>query len=213
MSLHATGHSAVPTAARFTEAPDLQQSKTLRASGVWTGAQQTQLKVRDFEFIADEPEQVGGRDQGPTPMEYLAGAVNSCITVVIDQLAGRQDLELEDVQTYTLASQDARGLAGTADVQPYVHSYHLQIVITTPERDEDTLHRFAARAEHICPAINLLRDANTGLTVVWSFTEQPQEAAAERLANAAGGYIDPDRAPEPFFSVINADLTDAQVSA
>jgi uncharacterized OsmC-like protein len=173
---------------------------------VWTGAQQTRLNVRHFEFTADEPHKVGGRDQGPTPMEYLAGAVNSCITVVIDQLAARQQLTLEDVQTYTLASQDTRGLAGTADVQPYAHAYRLQIVITTPERDEHTLRQFAARAEHICPAINLLRDANTGLEVSWSFTEQPHAEAAERLSNAALGYTEANDAPEPFLTVTNADL-------
>jgi uncharacterized OsmC-like protein len=206
MSPCSSAPQATESVSRFTEQPDLQHSKTLRTAGVWTGAQQTRLNVRHFEFTADEPHKVGGRDQGPTPMEYLAGAVNSCITVVIDQLAARQQLTLEDVQTYTLASQDTRGLAGTADVQPYAHAYRLQIVITTPERDEHTLRQFAARAEHICPAINLLRDANTGLEVSWSFTEQPHAGAAERLSNAALGYTEANDAPEPFLTVTNADL-------
>lgn len=139
-------------------------------------------------------------------MEYLAGAVNSCITVVIDQLAERRGLPLSGVQTYTLAKQDTRGLAGSADVQPYAYAYRLQIVVTTDERDEVALIGFAATAEHTCPAINLLRDARTGLEVVWSFTDQHVDRAAEFLANDACGYMTTGaRRPEPFLTVVNAD--------
>lgn len=156
--------------------------------------------------MSDEPEAIGGRDEGPTPMEYLAGAVNSCITVVIDQLAERRALPVSDVQTYTLAKQDTRGLGGSADVQPYFYSYRLQIVVTTEQTDEVELIGFAANAEHICPAINLLRDAHTGLEVVWSFTSETTDRAAEALSNSAWGY--PTQGvtePRPFLTVVNAD--------
>ncbi|MCT2089954.1 OsmC family protein [Micrococcus terreus] len=95
------------------------ESKTLRATGTWTGQQQTRVAVREFEFTVDEPEAVGGRNQGPTPMEYLAGAVDACITVTVEQVAARRGLELTGINTYSLARQDRRGLAGAADVQPY----------------------------------------------------------------------------------------------
>lgn len=191
---------------RFREAPSPAQAKTLRAAGVGTGSQQTEVRVRDFTFVSDEPEAIGGRDEGPTPMEYLAGAVNSCITVVIDQLAERRALPVSDVQTYTLAKQDTRGLGGSADVQPYFYSYRLQIVVTTEQRDEVELIGFAANAEHICPAINLLRDAHTGLEVVWSFTSEASDRAAEALSNSAWGYPTQGAAvPRPFLTVVNAD--------
>ncbi len=191
---------------RFREDPSPAQAKTLRAAGVGTGSQQTQVRVRDFSFVSDEPEAIGGRDEGPTPMEYLAGAVNSCITVVVDQLAERRGLQVSDVQTYTLAKQDTRGLGGSADVQPYFYSYRLQIVVTTGHRDEVELIGFAANAEHICPAINLLRDAHTGLEVVWSFTSETSDRAAESLSNSAWGYPTQGATqPRPFLTVMNAD--------
>lgn len=191
---------------RFREAPSPAQAKTLRAAGVGTGSQQTEVRVRDFTFVSDEPEAIGGRDEGPTPMEYLAGAVNSCITVVIDQLAERRALPVSDVQTYTLAKQDTRGLGGSADVQPYFYSYRLQIVVTTEQTDEVELIGFAANAEHICPAINLLRDAHTGLEVVWSFTSETTDRAAEALSNSAWGYPTQGATePRPFLTVVNAD--------
>lgn len=197
---------AAPAHPRFTDRPVHGHAKTLRAAGDGTGAQQTRVRVRDFTFVSDEPVAIGGRDEGPTPMEYLAGAVNSCITVVIDQLAERRGLPLSSVQTYTLAKQDTRGLAGSADVQPYAYEYRLQIVLATTERDQAALIGFAATAEHTCPAINLLRDAHTGLDVVWSFTDERVDHAAEFLANEAYGYTtEGARRPEPFLTVINAD--------
>lgn len=191
---------------RYSESPRAEHSKALRAEGHWTGEQQTLLTVRDFRFVADQPETLGGRDEGPTPMQYLAAAVNSCITVVVDRQASRWGLPITDIQTYSLARQDTRGLAGTADVQPYVYTYRLQIVITTPTRDSHLLTRFAAEAERICPAINLLRDAHTGLEVVWSFTEKASEHAAERLSNAAWGHEAASRPPTPFFTTSDVDI-------
>lgn len=195
---------------RYRELPDPKSSKTLRASGLNTGMQQTSVSVRDFRFLADEPVAVGGRDLGPTPMEYLAGGVISCITVVIDQLAQRQGIAIDEVQTYALARQDTRGLAGTADVQPYFHRFHLQIALATREQDERRLHAFAAEAERICPAINLLRDAHTGLEVHWAIADTLPQRAAESLANAACGYrTDGAEPPAPRLTISAASSSDA----
>ncbi|MFC7401723.1 OsmC family protein [Citricoccus sp. GCM10030269] len=192
---------------RFSETPLESESKTLRAAGTWTGRQQTRVAIRDFSFVVDEPESVGGRNEGPTPMEYLAGAIDACITVTVDQVAARRGMELTGLNTYSYARQDRRGLAGTADVQPYFHRYRLQLSVGTPERDETVLRKFAAAVEHSCPAVNLLRDAHAGLTVAWSFAERTVEHDAEAACNAALGYESqhtPVDAPEPVFTLENA---------
>lgn len=173
---------------RYAEAPLRSSSKTLRAAGTWTENQQTELRIRQFDFISDQPEPKGGRDQGPSPMEYVAGGVNSCITVVVEQLAQRRGLPLTGISTYTLARQDTRGLAGQADVQPYFYAYRLQVVVETTQYEESLLADFAAEAEHICPAVNLLRDAHIDLEVAWSFVSTLAENHAELLANRAWGY-------------------------
>jgi uncharacterized OsmC-like protein len=197
---------------RFSETPVDSASKTLRAAGTWTGQQQTRVAVRGFGFTVDEPEAVGGRDEAPTPMEYLAGAVDACITVTVEQVAARRGLALTGINTYSLARQDRRGLAGTADVQPYFHAYRLQLSVGTPETDPAVLRDFAAAVEHSCPAVNLLRDANAGLTVAWSFAGRTVEHDAEAACNTALGYDSPHPpvdAPEPVFTCENADAATA----
>ncbi|WP_168199829.1 OsmC family protein [Citricoccus sp. SGAir0253] len=194
---------------RFTETPVDSESKTLRAAGTWTGRQQTRVAIRGFAFTVDEPEAIGGRDEAPTPMEYLAGAVDACITVTIDQAAARRGLGLTGISTYSLARQDRRGLAGTADVQPYFHAYRLQVCVGTPETDPAVLRDFAAAVEHSCPAVNLLRDANVDLTVAWSFAARTVAHDAEAACNLALGYPVPNApvgAPEPVFTCEDADV-------
>ena len=206
--------SRAPEHPRFTESPDDAQSKTLRAAGTWTGQQQTRVEVRDFTFTVDEPERIGGRDEGPTPMEYLAGSVGACITVVIDQVAGRRGLALTGISTYSLARQDQRGLAGTADVQPYFHTYRLQVCVGTPETDEQVLRDFATAVEHSCPAVNLLRDARIDLTVAWSFAAGVEDGAAEAACNTALGYTSPcEDFTEPVITFENADAPAPAVGA
>ncbi|MDI3329446.1 MAG: OsmC family protein [Micrococcus sp.] len=194
---------------RFPQDPLDTESKTLRAAGTWTGRQQTRVAIREFAFTVDEPEAIGGRNEAPTPMEYLAGAVDACITVTIDQAAARRGLELTGINTYSLARQDRRGLAGTADVQPYFHAYRLQVSVGTPETDPDVLRDFAAAVEHSCPAVNLLRDARAGLTVAWSFAARTVAHDAEAACNRALGYPvrnEPVDAPVPAFTCEDADL-------
>jgi uncharacterized OsmC-like protein len=198
-----------PVHPRFPHDPLDTESKTLRAAGTWTGRQQTRVAIREFGFTVDEPESIGGRNEAPTPMEYLAGAVDACITVTIDQTAARRGLQLTGINTYSLARQDRRGLAGTADVQPYFHAYRLQVSVGTPETDPAVLRDFAAAVEHSCPAVNLLRDAHAGLTVAWSFAARTVAHDAEAACNRALGYPvrnEPVDAPVPVLTLQDADL-------
>lgn len=145
-------------------------------------------------------------------MEFLIGGVNSCIAVAVEQLAHRQSLPLTDISTYTVARQDTRGLAGEADVQPYFYLYRLQVVVETAESDPVVLTDFAQKAEHICPAVNLLRDAHMDLEVAWVFVRKNSPGLAESLANHSWGYdVDVDPVPvDLVLEVINADAPATQ---
>lgn len=63
-------------------------------------------------------------------------------------------------------------------------------------------------AEHICPAVNLLRDAHIELEVAWAFVRRSSQGSAEALANLAWGYEpNPDAVDDDdlTFQVSNAD--------
>ena len=69
-----------------------------------------ELEIREHRLIADEPEENGGTDKGPTPTELLAAALASCTAVTIEMYADRKEWELGQVEVavdYEEPSTDA----------------------------------------------------------------------------------------------------------
>jgi putative redox protein len=61
---------------------------------------QTQLEARTHRWLADEPLDDGGSDQGATPYEMLLGALGACTAITIRMYAKHKGIELRraDVQ-------------------------------------------------------------------------------------------------------------------
>jgi len=57
----------------------------------------TDITVRSFAFISDEPKSAGGADSGATPYEYLLGALAACTAMTLRMYATRKAWPLEDV--------------------------------------------------------------------------------------------------------------------
>lgn len=57
----------------------------------------TEITLRDFAFVADEPKSAGGADSGATPYEYLLGALAACTAMTLRMYATRKAWPLGDV--------------------------------------------------------------------------------------------------------------------
>src|SRR3954471_21386652 len=105
--------------------------KTVRATGRWKGRFRTDQTVRDFGFTIAEPEKIGGQNEGPTPMEYVIGALNGCLGVVVELVAKEQGIPLHDLKISSSGLVDQRGLFGTAEVSPQFQSVDVAITLAT----------------------------------------------------------------------------------
>jgi len=143
------------------------QIKIVRAEGEWKGHYRTDLDVRNFRFIISEPEKIGGGNEGPTPMEYVLGALNGCLSVVIELVAKEHGFELHDLRVSSSGLVDQRGLFGTADVSPQFQSVEVNIsgVVSAPGLQ---LTEFQHAVLKRCPVYNLIRDSKARIAVNWN---------------------------------------------
>lgn len=91
------------TSAATTEAADNGWVTASVAAGY-----RTDVAVREHRFVADEPTSVGGTDTGPTPYDYLLGALGACTAMTLRMYANRKGWPLEDA---VVRLRDARSHA------------------------------------------------------------------------------------------------------
>ena len=68
------------------------------------------LKVRKHRMTADEPEDMGGDDMGPSPQELLAASLASCTAITIEMYAKRKGWNVDGLEIdcdYTPAERGA----------------------------------------------------------------------------------------------------------
>ncbi|MBA4802766.1 MULTISPECIES: bifunctional alpha/beta hydrolase/OsmC family protein [Euryhalocaulis] len=61
------------------------------------GKFQTRITAGKHEFLADEPERIGGLDSGPDPYELLVSALGACTSMTVRMYAERKEWPLKSV--------------------------------------------------------------------------------------------------------------------
>jgi putative redox protein len=65
--------------------------------------------ARGHQWVADEPKEEGGTDDGPTPKEMLLGALGACTAITLRIYAKHKEIPLESVEvSYELIHGEGR---------------------------------------------------------------------------------------------------------
>ena len=161
-------HTETPSHVSTTD--PVPRIKHVRAAGSWRGQLATDLRVREFgSFATAEPVAVGGDDSAPTPMEYVAAALDGCLVVVIETVASELGLALTAIEVETDATMDTRGFAGTADVPPFFTHLALTVLLTT-DSGADEVADLRRQVERRCPVLNLIAAAGVPVDAEWVVT-------------------------------------------
>jgi uncharacterized OsmC-like protein len=113
------------------------------------------IDAGNHRFVADEPAEAGGTDEGPTPYDFLAAALGSCTSMTLHFLAKREKIPLEGVDIVLKHDRMyARDCADCMSTTGYIHRFDVEIrlrgILTHEERE-----RLLATAKK-CPVYKTL---------------------------------------------------------
>lgn len=88
----------------------------------------TTMKLGNHSFMADEPTKFGGNDLGPSPYEYLAGALAACKSMTVQMYARRKEWNVENVTVHVDHSrQHAIDCEHSENQAAKIDTFHCQI--------------------------------------------------------------------------------------
>jgi uncharacterized OsmC-like protein len=106
---------AAPEAAKF----------QFRASNEWLNGTHNRSTIREFfgvgeershertfQFDADHPAILVGRDHGPTPTEFVLHALAACLTAGLANIAAARGIQLTEVRSTVVGDIDLNGILG-----------------------------------------------------------------------------------------------------
>lgn len=131
--------------------PLLPMSRERRLSAAvearWEAGYRTDVAVREFRFVADEPPRSGGEDAGAMPTEYLLVALSSCFAMALAHVARKRDLEVGPLTVRAVATYDG----------PSFSAIDLEVVFD--QGPPEGVEALVARATRVCYVSNTLRRA------------------------------------------------------
>ena len=92
------------------------------------GSFRTEVEAGPHRWVLDEPEDVGGGGEGPTPYDMLASALGGCIAMTLQFYAKREKLPLEGVDVTVMHDrQHAKDCADCTSQQGYIHRFRVEL--------------------------------------------------------------------------------------
>jgi uncharacterized OsmC-like protein len=107
-----------PEAAKFKfRAHNQWQSGTHNRSTIadFFGVGEERSHERTFVFDADHPAVLVGRDNGPTPVEFVLHALAACLTAGLANIAAARGVRLTEVRSTVTGDIDLNGILGLDD--------------------------------------------------------------------------------------------------
>lgn len=119
----------------------------------------TVVRARNFEMIIDEPPNVGGTDEGPTPVEYILGALAGCLNVVGHVVAQEMAFTLRGISFELEGDLDPAKFSGKQTTSRA--GYQAIRVKINPDTDAtaEQLETWLKTVESRCPVSDNLSNA------------------------------------------------------
>jgi len=119
------------------------------------------LEIRTHNLVADEPKDMGGEDEGPSPQELLAASLASCTAITMEMYAARKGWDIAECEVTVEYTPAERGCPTKFDLvlrlpegMPAEQAERLQIIAAKcpVHRTLESEVMFSERVERIAAA-------------------------------------------------------------
>lgn len=140
--------------------------KTDTINSTWKGGMRVDIQARNHTLIVDQPPAMGGKDEGPNPLEYQLFALGGCLGTIAAIIAKQERIQLRGFSAMVEGDLDTDFLMGkTTEGRPGYTEIRVTADIDadmTDEEKEAFLHKVDAR----CPVSdNLLNTSKIVFTI------------------------------------------------
>lgn len=122
----------------------------LKAEVESLGGLQLKCSARGFEFIIDEPENVGGTNEAMNPLEALLCSLGACKMMVVRFFYQAKQINLKSMRVEILGEIDSDRLKGKPDVKIGFSKIITNYYIDADNTDEE-IKDLVAFIEKTCP--------------------------------------------------------------
>jgi uncharacterized OsmC-like protein len=118
----------------------------------------TVVEARGFKIIVDEPEVLGGTDDGPNPVEYVLASLAGCLNVVGHIIAKEMGFKLDGIEMELEGDLDPSKFTGK-DTQERAGYKEIRVKVKPhTDADEQVLKDWLAAVENRCPVSDNIRN-------------------------------------------------------
>lgn len=128
---------------------------TMRSAASLVEKLQVEVGTRDHKVIIDEPERLGGTDEGMNPLELLLSSLGACQTIVAQMSAKKFSIRYEHLSVDLEGDIDTDGFLGLSEVRPGFLEVRYKVNIKSDESTEK-IEEFISYVEDHCPALDSL---------------------------------------------------------
>lgn len=138
------------------QSPEQEAQATFQANTQLVHGLRTEATIRQFSFIVDEPQTLGGTDQGPNPVELVLAALGTCQEIVYAAYAAALNIPLRAVRIRVRGTLDLRGLFNVAPVQAGLNEVTYHVDIDSPA-EPTVIRQLVELVDQHCPVLDTLR--------------------------------------------------------
>lgn len=118
----------------------------------------TIVKTRGFELTVDEPEDLGGTNQGANPVEFVLAGYAGCLNVMSHVCAQELGIELKGVKIDIVGSLNPDRLFGKSFEERAGYKEIKATIKPDCEADEETMKKWLAAVVDRCPVGDNLKN-------------------------------------------------------